>query len=159
VSDELELAIEAIERQVGLWMRELSKRGVPPEKSTFTPGFDDRRLVTEALRRGSALGPLRDSKTGDALAYAAWMNAVESSIIRRAQLRRTSLRVLDVWTLWMPQRIVTEELGDCLEDINRRIRIGQSKWLVWGRVVATAWWLTINSIGYFLKASGIRKAS
>jgi hypothetical protein len=77
----------------------------------------------------------------------------------REQLYRRCETVLDSWTLWMPQRLVDEQLGDCLEDIYRRIHEGQSRWLVWGKVAWTMFWLTVHSVGYFLKASGIRKAN
>jgi len=65
--------------------------------------------------------------------------------------------ILDMSTWWMPQRVVKEIIGDFQEDIHRRILAGQ-RVCVWGETVMTLFWLTTNTIGYFLKAVGIRKA-
>jgi hypothetical protein len=78
---------------------------------------------------------------------------------RPDMLRARCGRILDIWSVWMPQRLVNEEVGDFLENINRRINEEQSRWLIWTRVIAAMLWLTVHSVGYFLKASGIRKSS
>jgi hypothetical protein len=77
----------------------------------------------------------------------------------REQQRQQAERVLDTWAIWMPDRVVDEQLGDALEDINRRIREDQPRWAIRLKVAATMFWLTVHSIGYFLTTSGIRKTN
>jgi hypothetical protein len=72
------------------------------------------------------------------------------SAATRLVFQRSLLQVLDSWSVLMPQRIVNEDFGDFREDINRRIARGQSRRMIWLRVVAAVFWLTVNSVRYFL---------
>jgi hypothetical protein len=65
---------------------------------------------------------------------------------RKSSIRRA---LIDTWGVWLPQRIVNEELGDYLEDIDRRIGQGQ-KWGVRIRIVAAMFWTASNAIGYIM---------
>lgn len=80
-----------------------------------------------------------------------------SDLLRAMDLQHKIDNILDMSTWWMPQRVVKEIIGDFQEDIHRRILAGQ-RVCVWGETVMTLFWLTTNTIGYFLKAVGIRKA-
>lgn len=59
-------------------------------------------------------------------------------------------RVLDCWALILPARVVSEDLGDYLEDINRRARNGH-RWRAYVRLVAAICWTGINAVGYTLR--------
>jgi hypothetical protein len=78
--------------------------------------------------------------------------------LRRAVCARRAATFLDGWAVIMPQRIVNEELGDYIEDINRRAGEGQ-RWRVAVRVLAAMFWTGVNAIGYFLKQIGKQKAA
>jgi hypothetical protein len=62
-------------------------------------------------------------------------------------------RALDRWAALLPQRVVNEDLGDYIEDINRRAAEGQ-RWLIWVRVVVAILTTAVNSVGYVRKALG-----
>lgn len=72
------------------------------------------------------------------------------------QVRVVSV-TLEVWSALLPVRIANEDLGGYIEDINRRQAAGQ-KWLPLVRAVMAVFWTGANTIGYFLKAVGIRKS-
>jgi hypothetical protein len=66
----------------------------------------------------------------------------------REDLRRVAASVLDVWAIFLPQRIVNEDLADYLQDINRRIAKGQ-RWKAYLRVVAAIFWTGVNAVRHF----------
>ncbi|MBI4450270.1 hypothetical protein HY634_04375 [Candidatus Uhrbacteria bacterium] len=72
--------------------------------------------------------------------------------------KRRVQSVLEAWTAVLPPRILNEDFGDWVEDLNRRLARGQ-KWLVWLRVCACVFWTVVNSIGYIAgKARRDRRA-
>lgn len=76
---------------------------------------------------------------------------------RTARLQR-AYDILDAWSVILPHRVVTEEIGDYLEDITRRIALGQ-RWRPRLRIAAAIFWTGINAIGYTVKDMiGRRKA-
>jgi hypothetical protein len=68
------------------------------------------------------------------------------------------LNTLDIWGALLPTRIFNEELGDFIEDINRRAMEGQ-RCGVYLRMIAAMFWTGVNAVGYFLKEIGKRKAA
>ena len=77
---------------------------------------------------------------------------------KRAARSRHAARVLDGWSIVLPSRIVKEELGDYLEDINRRAAAGQ-RFPVYLRLFAAMFWTGVNAVGYLLKQIGSRKTA
>lgn len=73
----------------------------------------------------------------------------------RVLVRVTHL--LDVWALFLPARVVKEDLSDYLEDIRRRASQGQVLSL-YTRFLAAVFWTGVNAIGYFLEKVGKRRA-
>jgi hypothetical protein len=84
---------------------------------------------------------------------------LDLEVDRSVALQRKCGRLLDAWAVWMPQRVVDEQLGDSLEDLARRVAANKSIWSIRIKVALTMFWLTVHSVGYFLKESGIRKSS
>jgi hypothetical protein len=55
--------------------------------------------------------------------------------------------------------IAKEQIGDYVEDINRRCALGQ-RWLVWMRVVSAIFWTSWNAFGFIVQhALGKQKAA
>jgi hypothetical protein len=73
--------------------------------------------------------------------------------------QRRAQNILDTWAIFLPARSVNEELGDYLEDINRRATAGQGRFKIYLRMLASMFWTGVNAVGYFLKAIGKRKAA
>jgi hypothetical protein len=66
---------------------------------------------------------------------------------------------LDNLALVLPTRIVNEDLGDVLEQINRRAMQGQSSFKIYLRTLSSMFWLIANAIGYLVRAVGARKSA
>lgn len=66
---------------------------------------------------------------------------------------------LDNVAIFLPSRIVNEDLGDYLEDVNRRAREGQSPTKIYLRTATAAFWLIVNTVGYLARAVGARKSA
>lgn len=64
--------------------------------------------------------------------------------------RKYAVTLLDGWGAFLPARIAKEELGDYIEDIDRRAEAGQ-RWLVWVRVITAILWTGINTVGFVTK--------
>jgi hypothetical protein len=87
---------------------------------------------------------------------AKWFHGEE---LRRRCRRMGHVRsVLDAWAVVLPQRIVDEDLGDYIEDINRRIQSGQ-RFLAWIRVIAAVAYTGVNTAGHVLQTLGKRTAA
>lgn len=67
------------------------------------------------------------------------------------------LGILDTWGALLPARIANEDLGDFIEDIERRTKAGQ-RFTVWLRVAAAMFWTGVNALGYFYEKVGTKKA-
>ena len=59
------------------------------------------------------------------------------------------LRVLDRWARLLPTRIAKEDLGDYMEDVNRRVASGQ-RVRPWIRVFLGMLWTAVNAVGHTL---------
>ena len=81
-----------------------------------------------------------------------------NEVLRRGARARKVASVLDGWAIVLPARIVTEELGDYLEDINRRALEGQ-RFRLCLRMVAAMFWTSVNAVGYYLKEVGKTKSA
>jgi hypothetical protein len=66
---------------------------------------------------------------------------------------------LDNLALVLPTRIVNEDLGDFLEDINRRGLHGQSSFKIYLRTTAATFWLIANAVGYLVRTVVARKSA
>ena len=56
------------------------------------------------------------------------------------------LNLLDLWAVFLPQRIVDEDLADYYEDIHRRRARGEF-WQPGMRALAAVFWTSVNAIG------------
>jgi len=72
-------------------------------------------------------------------------------------VRRCAGRILDTWSLFLPVRLVNEEIGDYLEDINRRLVHGKT-WCIYLRVASAIFWTGLNAIGYARTVLGKKRA-
>ena len=63
--------------------------------------------------------------------------------------RERAAAILDNFSVFIPQRISKEEIGDALEDINRRIAAGQT-WQVRWRIVTTVAYTAVSTFGFFM---------
>jgi hypothetical protein len=77
--------------------------------------------------------------------------------IRNAERATRSMRILDAWSAILPARVNKEELGDYIEDINRRAMMGQRR-LVYLRLAAAVFWTGIHAVSDLLQSLGKRKA-
>jgi hypothetical protein len=66
--------------------------------------------------------------------------------------------ILDGWATILPARIVNEELGDYIEDIQRRAMAGQ-RVALYARMMAAIFWTGVNAVGYFVKQVGKTKSA
>lgn len=78
--------------------------------------------------------------------------------VAAAAKQPTVFTVVDAWSVLLPARIATEDLGDYIEDIHRRISDGQ-RLRPWLRAGAAVFWTAINAIGYALKQLGRTRAN
>jgi hypothetical protein len=58
-----------------------------------------------------------------------------------------SIRLLDVWSCILPIRIAGEDLGGFVEDIDRRLKRGQT-WRVGLCAISAIFWTGLNAFGY-----------
>jgi hypothetical protein len=72
------------------------------------------------------------------------------SVRRQASRQARIASALDVWGGLLPIRIANEDLGEFLEDINRRIDEGQ-RVMPYVRTASALFWTAVNSIGYLRK--------
>jgi hypothetical protein len=77
--------------------------------------------------------------------------------IRNAERARRSMTILDAWSAVLPARVNKEELGDYMEDINRRALMGQRR-LVYVRLAAAVFWTGLHALSDLLQSLGKRKA-
>lgn len=73
--------------------------------------------------------------------------------------QRRALTVLDRWAVWLPARVVKEDLGDYIEDINRRACEHQHGFWIFLRVISAMSWTTVNAIGYYREKVNKRKGA
>lgn len=78
---------------------------------------------------------------------------------KRKRLEQRALGALDLWAALLPTRVVNEEIGDCIEDINRRVSAGQGRIRVGLRVCAAIFWTGVNAIGYLRKQIGTKRGA
>lgn len=83
-----------------------------------------------------------------------WFAATLLAIGISAQLMRLKNKadipwLLDAWSTLLPARVIKEDMGDFVEDINRRIALGQ-RVLPWVRCGAAIFWTGVNAIGYLM---------
>lgn len=112
---------------------------------------ESRRNQREA--ESSALGAELVHATDDLVnAYGKWPRLAigRSKAARRSA--RTSFRVLDMWSILLPHRVATEDLGDYLEDIQRRANSDQSSWVIFLRVVAAIFWTAVSAVSVIVSA-------
>ncbi len=55
-------------------------------------------------------------------------------------------RIFDWAGAALPTRLANEELGDALEDIARRASLGQSKWLIYFKMVTSVLWTAVHAV-------------
>ena len=93
--------------------------------------------------------------------FASWLVVTRRFVIQnRGALRaQRPSRWLDRWGAILPPRIVNEELGDYIEDINRRASEGQSAIWLWLRAGAAVFWTLINAVGYWKTQLGRKRTS
>ena len=87
------------------------------------------------------------------------MKAYSLTERQRLQTTQRCEKVFQVWSAVLPARINNEVLGDYLEDIHRRIAAGESRSLVFLRLVWAVFWTGVDAIGYFVKAIGRSKST
>jgi hypothetical protein len=69
---------------------------------------------------------------------------------------RSAVDLLEVWSLFLPMRIQREELGDAIEDVNRRILEGQPNWRIKVRALMAIFWTAISTIHYLKTQVNVR---
>ena len=94
--------------------------------------------------------------TTDSLHIGGNIEEVEDIFDYVERARRTHI-VMDFWGALLPARVVKEDLGDYIEDINRRALAGQ-RFGLYLRVAAAMFWLAVNTVGYWRKSLGKAKA-
>jgi hypothetical protein len=72
--------------------------------------------------------------------------------------RQSIRQVLDLWAVFLPTRIASEDLGGYIEDINQRLAKGQ-RWLPIFRTAMAVFWTGANTVGYFYRAVGRQKST
>jgi hypothetical protein len=112
---------------------------VPPNDKSESAQSDSR--VTESIHFTNEeyevleTAPKRPART---LADVVGHVREEMEIKNRRRATR-SMRILDAWSAVLPARVNNEELGDYIEDINRRVAQGQRR-LVYIRLAAAIFW-------------------
>jgi hypothetical protein len=81
----------------------------------------------------------------------------EMEIKHRRRATR-SMKILDAWSAVLPARVNNEELGDYIEDINRRAAEGQ-RHLVYVRLATAIFWTGVHALSDLLQSLSKRKAS
>ncbi len=71
---------------------------------------------------------------------------VPAPYAQRAVLFHSCVTALDLLACLMPERIATEDIGDAVEDLYRRIGSGQPAWRIRLKLMTTAFWIGINAI-------------
>jgi hypothetical protein len=84
-------------------------------------------------------------------------NAMLAAFDKGERRWRRAAWILDGFASVLPARVVNEDLGDYVEDVNHRCVRGQ-RLLVWLRVATAIGWTAVNTVGYALKALGKRQA-
>jgi hypothetical protein len=79
-----------------------------------------------------------------------WLNALQHTPVKSEHPEIAQVRVLDIWSAFLPALICNEDLGEYVEDINRRILLGQ-KVLPWIRCVLAIFWTAVNAIGFLMQ--------
>jgi hypothetical protein len=64
-----------------------------------------------------------------------------------SQTAQRGLWVLDAWSVVLPHRLRTEDLGEYIEQVNGDFKAGRP-WRAWTRIVAAVCWTSVNAIGY-----------
>jgi hypothetical protein len=72
----------------------------------------------------------------------------------RPALWKQTLGFFDTISLFIPDRIADEDLGDAIEDIHRRLYAGQHPWRIYCKMASTAFWIAINSLREIIGALG-----
>lgn len=72
--------------------------------------------------------------------------------LKESTCKERAYNVLNVWAAFLPARISQEDLGDYLEDIDRRLQRNDSPCIIYIRVAAAVFWTGVNTVSYFLKA-------
>lgn len=94
--------------------------------------------------------PLELGTTSLAIAIAGrlvWFPAVD----------RSPLRLIEIWATLLPMRVVSEDLGDYVDEVNRLRREGRYK-SSWACALSALIWTSINAVGYTLRQLGRAKA-
>ncbi len=68
--------------------------------------------------------------------------------------RSTHARMFDVFSLILPTRLANEEIGDAMEDIERRIARGCPAWHVWVKIISTMFWALAHAAGSIVRPGG-----
>ena len=76
--------------------------------------------------------------------------------IRNLERATRSMSILDAWSAVLPARINKEELGDYMEDINRRAMMGQPR-LVYVRLAFAIFWTGVHALSDLLQSLSKRK--
>jgi hypothetical protein len=59
---------------------------------------------------------------------------------------RLAAKVFDVVSAVVPERIANEELGDALEEMQRRMSCGGATWWVYVKLASTLFWISMNAV-------------
>jgi hypothetical protein len=87
------------------------------------------------------------------------IRSVDPFSFLRAGLSTPDSAILGVFSPLLPTRLANEEIGDALEDIERRIARDCPSWHVWAKVVSTIIWASLHAIATVWSPGGEKKGA
>ncbi|MGK4001117.1 hypothetical protein WMF31_00730 [Sorangium sp. So ce1036] len=123
----------------------------------------------EARRRGIVHPELREKASRLESEYArglirqehSWLQVLPTGHAEVAE--RSMLRVECAFrfvALFLPKRLVDEEIGDAVEEISLQLQRSPARWPVYLKIVTTVFWVMVHAIGYLVsQLKGVRRAS
>jgi hypothetical protein len=126
---------------------------LPPQMEDVTDEYIESFLVAKLTGQLSSNKP----ELGDSNSVGHDLQN-EMRIRKQIRIRPKTEGILNTVSAFVPKRVAGEELGDLMEDVNRRLARGERKLVYVSLVVATICAIA-STVGYLVRAVGIRKAN